>query len=107
MEYLIIGLAVAFNILIILWKFQHKDADGNSDRVLDAILDMSLLGIVTIVFSGSYGALVVGTVASAVVSLYLLVNKPQMPSFRSRYTPDPSAASSFLDTFINRARRKL
>lgn len=70
MEYLIIGLAVAFNLLIVLWKFQKG-------RILDAIIDGSLLVLVAMVFSGTYGALVVGTVGSAVVSLYLLVNPPK------------------------------
>lgn len=70
MEYLIIGLAVAFNLLVVIWKFQHN-------RILDALIDGSLLVLVAIVFSGTYGALVVGTVGSAVVSIYLLFNPPK------------------------------
>lgn len=67
MEYLIIGIAVFFNIAIIKWKFDRKQS-------ANAILDASLLVLVGIVFSGSYGALVVGTIASALVSLYLLIS---------------------------------
>lgn len=67
MEYLVIGVAVAFNLLVVLWKFKKQ-------RMLDAAIDGSLLVAVAIVFSGSYGALVVGTVASAVVSVYLLIS---------------------------------
>lgn len=67
MEYLIIGIAVFFNIAIIKWKFDRK-------QTANAILDGSLLIIVAVVFSGSYGALVVGTIASALVSLYLLIS---------------------------------
>jgi len=64
MSLLIIGIAVSFNILIILHKFTHN-------RVPNAILDLLLLCIVTYVFMGSFDALVVGTIASAVVSIYL------------------------------------
>lgn len=70
MEFLIVGIAISFNIIVILWKFGH-------DRLADAVLDTTLLIIVTYVFSGSYGALVAGTVASAIVSLYLLINPPR------------------------------
>lgn len=66
MSYVLIGIAVAFNLLIVIWKFKRG-------RTVDATLDTTLLVLVTTVFSGSYGALVVGTVASALVSVYLLV----------------------------------
>lgn len=71
------GLAVSFNIVIILWKF-------SKDRIADAILDGAILAIVTYVFSGTYSALVVGTIASCVVSLYLLINPPKV-SFDEQY----------------------
>jgi len=77
MELLIMGLAVSFNIVIILWKF-------SKDRIADAILDGAILAIVTYVFSGTYSALVVGTIASCVVSLYLLINPPKV-SFDEQY----------------------
>ena len=70
MEYFIVGIAVAFNVLVILWKLQQG-------RKADGVLDAAILIGITVIFSGSYGALVVGTVASAVVSVYLLVNKPK------------------------------
>jgi len=66
MELLLVGLAVCFNIVIILWKFSRN-------RTGDAILDASLLALVAYVFSGSFPALVVGTIASAGVSIYLLL----------------------------------
>ena len=71
MELLIMGLAVSFNIIIILWKF-------SKDRIADAVLDASILATVTFVFSGTYSALVVGTIASCVVSIYLLINPPKI-----------------------------
>jgi len=74
MEYILIGITVFFNIAIILWKFEKH-------RYLDALLDTTLLVLVALLFSSSYGALVVGTVASALVSLYLLISPPKLPSF--------------------------
>lgn len=74
MEYILIGITVFFNIAIIMWKFERN-------RYADASLDTALLVLVALLFSGSYGALVVGTVASALVSLYLLVSPPKLPDF--------------------------
>jgi hypothetical protein len=68
-EFAIIGIAVFFNIAIIKWKFDRA-------RYADAILDMLLLTAVTIVFSGTFGGLVVGTIASAMVSMYLIASPP-------------------------------
>jgi hypothetical protein len=72
MEFLLIGLAVAANIIFILFKYERK-------RYPDATLDFFLLIVVTIIFSGSYGALVVGTIASLVISIYLYANPPNLP----------------------------
>jgi len=69
MALLIIGLAVSLNLIIILIKFNRR-------RFLDGVLDASLLVIVAIVFGGSFNALVVGTVASTVVSVYLWCSPP-------------------------------
>lgn len=71
MEYLIVGIAVFFNIAIIKWKFDKA-------RYADASIDASLLILVAFVFSGSYGALIIGTVASALISLYLLISPPKL-----------------------------
>lgn len=65
MLFLIVGLAVAFNIVIVIWKIRN-------DRIADGILDGFLLILVSIVFSGSQGALIIGTIGSLIVSLYLL-----------------------------------
>jgi hypothetical protein len=70
MAYLFIGIAVAFNLLILLWKIRKE-------RILDAMIDGGFLIAVAVLFSGSYGALVVGTIASAIVSLYLLISPPK------------------------------
>lgn len=77
MEFAIIGLAVFFNIAVVKWKYDKA-------RYADATLDFTCLIAVAVLFSGSYGALVVGTIASALVSLYLLISPPKLPNRRTR-----------------------
>lgn len=69
----LVGLAVAFNILIVIWKLTNN-------RKFDGFIDGTLLVLVAIVFSGSQGALVIGTIGSMIVSLYLLI-KPLRLNF--------------------------
>ena len=74
---LIMGIATAFNILIIFKKIEKK-------RHQDAFFDASLLIILTIVFGGSLGGMMVATVASAIISFYFLFNAPNiLPDFAS------------------------
>lgn len=77
MEFVIIGIAVFFNIAVIKWKYDKA-------RYADAGLDFVCLVAVSILFSGSYAALVVGTIASALVSIYLLVSPPKLPAKKAR-----------------------
>ena len=72
MDFIVIGVAVFFNIAVIKWKYDKA-------RYADALLDFVCLVAVSILFSGSYAALVVGTIASALVSIYLLVSPPKLP----------------------------
>jgi len=67
--FIIMGTAAAFNILVIMWKIQH-------DRITDAIFDGVILAILTWTFGGSLGGMVIATIASAIVSVYLIVNPP-------------------------------
>ena len=69
MEFIVIGLAVAFNCIIIKEKFQRG-------RTEDGTFDLILLVVITLVFSGTYGALVVGTIASAFISIYFMASPP-------------------------------
>jgi len=62
---LIIGTAVASNIIVIMWKF-------NKGRLSDALLDGSLLITVSYVLKASTFGLMVGTVASCIVSMWLI-----------------------------------
>ena len=70
MEFAIIGIAVFFNLTIVKWKI-------DKERYVDAGLDFAALVAITIFFSGSYAALVVGTIASALFSIYLLISPPK------------------------------
>jgi hypothetical protein len=65
MELIIIGLAVAVNLIIVLRKAQ-------SGQYLNALIDGTLLGLVAVFFSVSTAALIIGTIGSLIVSLYLI-----------------------------------
>jgi hypothetical protein len=78
--FLVIGVAVAFNFLIIKVKFERK-------RYADGLLDVTLLTIISFLFAGSFGGLVVATVASALISLYLLIFPPKLPSIPKAFLP--------------------
>ena len=69
MEFLIVGIAVAFNCIIIKEKLERG-------RYEDGIFDFALLAVLTFIFSGTYGSLVVGTIASAFISLYFMKYPP-------------------------------
>ena len=76
MEFILIGVATFFNIAVVKWKF-------DSGRTADACLDAILLVLVAFLFSGSYAALVVGSIASALVSIYLYFSPPKLPKRKS------------------------
>jgi len=69
MELLVIGLVVAVNIIFIQMKFKRG-------RTEDGILDSILLVLITIIFGGSYAGLVVATIASMFISIWLFANPP-------------------------------
>lgn len=71
MELALIGVVVAFNFLVIYAKAMNK-------RYLDAGLDVILLATVSILFGGSYAGLVVATIASAIISIYLFFSPPRI-----------------------------
>jgi len=70
MEAILIALATAFNAIIIKWKFEHK-------RYEDVFLDILTLTILASLFSGSMGGMIIATMSSAFVSLYLLISPPK------------------------------
>ena len=70
---LVVGIAVAFNLLVIKVKYDKA-------RYADALLDLSLLVLITVFFNGSFNALVTGTIASAIISIYLFFSPTKMPN---------------------------
>jgi hypothetical protein len=70
--FIIVGLAVAFNFWIIKVKFERK-------RYLDALLDLFVLTFISFLFAGSFGGLIVATVASAIISVLLYIFPPKLP----------------------------
>jgi hypothetical protein len=71
MEYLVIGIVTAINLIIIIMKIKKS-------RYQDATLDVSLFLFVLFIFSGTYSGMVVGVVASMVVSIYLYSHPPSI-----------------------------
>ena len=72
MEAIVIGIAVSFNMLIIYWKLEKK-------RIIDALLDGFVLFMLSIMFGQSTSGMIIATVASAIISLFLLIKNPQLP----------------------------
>jgi hypothetical protein len=70
MEILGVALIVALNLIILLWKFNHN-------RILDGAIDMGLLIAVAYLFSISTNALIIGSIGSFIVSLYMLIFPPK------------------------------
>jgi len=88
MEFLILGIVVAINFIIIKMKLTKK-------RWEDAIFDILILCIIMLLFSGSYAGLVVGSVASLFISLYFYASPPKF------FTGE----NGFLKEFIKRAKK--
>ena len=62
--FLIIGLATAFNFVVIIRKYRLH-------RYFDAFIDMIIMAIICVLFSGTFSSLVVGMLSSMFVSFYL------------------------------------
>ena len=67
---LIAGIATAFNFIIIIWKF-------NNGRTIDGTLDLGGFIAISTLFSGTMSGMAAGMVASAILSLYLLISPPK------------------------------
>ena len=69
MEFVIIGVISALNLLVIMHKFKKG-------RVEDGVFDSILFGLMVTLFSGSYAGMVVAMVASLIISMYLWASPP-------------------------------
>ena len=79
--YLIAALAVVFNVGMVIWK-------ATSSRKLNAAIDFLLLAAVIALFQGSEGLLIIGVIASALISIMLIFMIPkQVPSEPISLTP--------------------
>ena len=88
MEFLILGIVVAVNFIIIKMKLDRK-------RWEDAVFDVMLLLVIMALFSGSYAGLIVGSVASLFISIFFFASPPKFFS----------GENGFLQKFIGRAKR--
>lgn len=88
MEYLMLGLVVAVNFIIVKLKLDRK-------RWEDAVFDIGTLLVIMMLFSGSFAGLIVGSVASLFISIYFFISPPKFFSGKE----------GILHTFISRAKR--
>jgi Mn2+/Fe2+ NRAMP family transporter len=88
MEFLVLGIVVAVNFIIVKMKLDRK-------RWEDALFDVMILLIIMALFSGSYAGLVVGSVASLFISLFFFASPPTFFS----------GDDGFLKKFMTRAQR--
>lgn len=69
--FIVIGVVTALNIMFVKMKL-------NRARYEDAALDVAILLGLAFIFSGSFGGLVVATVTSLVISIYLFFSPPTL-----------------------------
>jgi len=67
----LMGFAVFLNLFAIKWKLENE-------RFADAGLDAAVLVLIGWLFSSSISGLMIGTIASSLMSLYLLISPPKL-----------------------------
>lgn len=70
MEAAVIGIATAFNFIVILFKFKRH-------RYEDAFFDLAIFIAISYMFAGTISGMSVGMVASAIVSIWLWFDPPK------------------------------
>lgn len=73
------GIALFWNIVVIYWKITKGQ---NTNAMIDAIV----LAFVLWIFSGSFAALAMGTIASALFSMFLIIKPPPEEWFEDTET---------------------
>ena len=66
-----IALSVFSNIAVIKWKVEN-------DRLIDGILDGTVLVLLGYVFMGTISGLTIGSIASSMFSIFLLYSPPKL-----------------------------
>ena len=102
---IIMGIATAFNILVIFKKLELQ-------RYSDATFDGIFLVTLTAVMGGSLGGMMVATVASAIISIYFMFYPPTFTKmFNSDDSDEPydkiSQELSIADQAIAKRQREL
>ena len=70
MTIIILSIATVFNLIVLRWKY-------NRERYADMAVDVALLTILSIVFSGTITGLAIATTVSAILSTYLIFYPPE------------------------------
>lgn len=70
MEFLIIGIVTALNFIFIKKKFEQQ-------RYEDGTFDIILFVCILFLFEGSFAGMVVGMVASLIISIYFYASPPK------------------------------
>jgi hypothetical protein len=70
MEAALIGIATAFNFIVILFKFKRH-------RYEDACFDLATFVAISYMFAGTISGMSVGMVASAIISIWLWFDPPK------------------------------
>jgi len=70
MDIAIMGVALAFSILILKWKFEHK-------RYADFTMDLSMLIALSYFMGGTIEGELVAIIAQTIISFYLLAFPPR------------------------------
>lgn len=71
---IVLGIVVSINFIVILKKWRMK-------RYFDAIVDGSILSIISLLFCGTFAGFVTGNIASACISLWLYFNPIKLVQF--------------------------
>lgn len=67
MTFLLLGIAMGFNVIIIVIKFKSR-------QYANAVLDIGVFIMLAAILGGTLGGMVIATISSAIFSLYLLVS---------------------------------
>ena len=70
MEIFIMGCALAFSLLILKWKFEHR-------RYADFTMDASMLVMLSYFMGGSIEGELTAIIAQTIISFYLLAFPPK------------------------------
>ena len=73
MEFLLVGIVSALNLIVIIQKFKRG-------RIENGIFDTVLFTLLSLMFSGSYGGMIIAMISSLIISIYLWFSPPEFLS---------------------------